>query len=60
MFIDNILKYRVDGKIPTTFTMEQISSIRNKTVEEFKMKNDYIGDKPKEVDNQIDLSTKTI
>lgn len=60
MFIDNILKYRVDGKTPTTFTMEQISSIRNKTVEEFKMKNDYIGDKPKEVDNQINSSTKTI
>ena len=69
MFIDNILKSRVDengnlkyngeGKIPTIFTQDQIITIRNKTVEEFKMKFDYIGDKPKEVDNQFSSNTNT-
>ena len=65
MFIDNILKSRIDdngniifngdGKIPTLFTQTQIATIRNKTVEDFKMKFDYVGDKPREVDNQLDI-----
>lgn len=58
MFINNLLNSRIDnngnlildgeGKVPTVFTQDQIKYVRSKTVEEFKKKWEFVGDRPKE------------